>query len=182
MARGKAMQTTVRALAGALLLSAVAVAGGPEMPRWDPALDGMVGTWLHMRKHKKKDVKLHLVIREREDRLELMRQLPSEDRVFTSDWSGNCEVKTRLDIKGRHRPRYTVDADKARLLVEEEVKYSGSMRGSKLLFRGYYTLSDDGQQIELHCESAKQGKKDLPCPEPLIYQRLSDSTERPPKK
>jgi hypothetical protein len=113
--------------------------------------------------------------------LQIRYQLPSEDKVFTSDWTGQCEVRTRLDIKERHTPSYRIDRKKGRLLVDEKVSYSGSMKTPEFRFRGYYELNEAGDELWLHCESVKQGRKEFQCPRPFVYQRVSDSTEWPEK-
>jgi hypothetical protein len=166
----------------ALAASATALAKSkPEMPAFDAALKPFVGTWTFAYKYQDKDpTPLRLVLREHDGKLEIRYEWPYQEKIFPSDWSGICEVKQRLDAKEHHEPVYSIDTAKARLRMDEHIYTTGSISGTQLDIHGYFALSDDGKQLIRTCERVeKDGKqrKEFSCPPPMIYTRLSDSTE-----
>lgn len=171
-------------LCTAAALAAAAGAGSkskPVMPAFDAALKPFVGTWSYAYKYQDEDpVPLRLVVREHEGQLEVRYELPYQKKLFASDWAGICEVKQRLDAKEHHEPVYTVDAAKARLRVDEHVYTSGSISGTELDIHGYYAVSDDGTKLIRTCERVERDhkeRKDFSCPPPMVYTRVSASTE-----
>jgi len=158
-------------------LAAVTWAGRPEpvMPAFDASLAGFEGTWMTPYEFEDEERPLRLVIRNDAGRLAVRYELPTEDKLHPSDWRGQIEFKTRLNVRERHTITYQVEPGSGRISFSERIEQKGGRNAQELLIVGHYALENG--QILRHCASVLLNDEPLPCPPvPMVYTRVSDET------
>jgi hypothetical protein len=158
-------------------------------PSFDPALQPLVGTWKRVPTEREKDEKeapdRFLVIKDDGGLLGLRYQLNNRKKVYSSDWQGNIVVDLQVNMKEYHDVELAVSATPPRVSVLEKVSFGGTWKDRETYLAGDYELGPDGQQLFFRCRSVRIGEgkkaKDVPCFAPIVFERVSTSTEWPGK-
>ena len=171
----------LRRIAATALLLATAIAaeaGHRAMPAFAPEIRPLAGTWKHVHHADGKDVPLYLVIKEEKGVLRLRFQLPARDKVYSSDWDGQIEVDIQVNITEKRKVEYRVETQPPAIAIHEQLRYSGSDQRYAADIHAAYELDASGT-LWYRCRSFTQGKKEMTCPAPLEYQRVSSDTRWP---